>query len=65
MDRHDHESLILGELREFKRATLERLKTLERSVDSFNAFRAKVVGAALVGSVAVSGLLESIKHFFL
>ncbi len=61
----DHESLILGELREFKRATLERLNALEKSVDSFKAFRSKVVGAALLGSVAVSGFLESIKHFFL
>lgn len=61
----DHESLILGELREFKRATLERLSALEKSVNSIKAFRERVIGAAVLGSIAVSGFVETIKHFFL
>jgi hypothetical protein len=61
----DNASLILGELREFKRATLERLDKLEKNVDSFKAFRAKIVGAAMAAQVVLFGFAEGIKHFFL
>ncbi len=50
----DHGNLILGELREFKRATLERLDKLEAKSDSYQFFRAKVIGMA-----ALAGFLTS------
>lgn len=51
----DHQSLILGELREFKRSALERLTSLEKGVDSLQKSefmrRGKIVGFSVVGSI--------------
>lgn len=58
----DHKNLILGELREFKRATLERLAVIEKKVDSHYQFRAKLIGAAGGASMLVTALIEFLKH---
>lgn len=52
----DHESLLLGELREFKSASLERLRTLEAKIDSFQAFRGKVIGFASLSAFLATAL---------
>jgi hypothetical protein len=46
--------MILGELKEFKRATMERLDAIERKVDSLDKFKIKVT----VIMVAVLGTIE-------
>lgn len=57
----EHGSLILGELRQFAKDTARRLDKLEAKSDSYQMFRAKVMGmAALAGfmtSVLTSALL--------
>lgn len=61
--------LIIGELREFKRATLERLERMEKKfdgsqerMDSFKKFRSKLVAAATAGAMLMSMLIEALKH---
>lgn len=53
--------MILGELREFKRATLHRLDEIERQVAASQRFRWKMIGAAgvvafIVGVATKSGI---------
>jgi tetrahydromethanopterin S-methyltransferase subunit G len=48
------EGMILGELKEFKRATMERLDDIEKKVDRLDRFKIKVT----VVMVAVLGTIE-------
>lgn len=50
---------ILGELKEFKRATLEELEDIKEKVDALNAFKWKVTGA-MVLVVAVIEVLGQV-----
>ena len=60
MKQMDHGNLILGELREFKRATLERLDKLEARSDSYVAFRAKMIGMAALAGFMTSTLTSAL-----
>jgi hypothetical protein len=63
----EHGNLILGEIREFKRATLERLDKLEAKSDSYQAFKSKIVGmaavAAFLTSTLTSVLLIAVEYY--
>lgn len=54
---------FMGEIREFKRTTLEKLEKIEGKVDVLQAFHFKVLGAASVISVIASALFQYLtKH---
>lgn len=53
----DDESVLLGEIREFKRATIERLSSLDAKVESLHAFRAKISGAMVVTSFLITSTI--------
>jgi hypothetical protein len=57
----DHPSMILGELREFKRAALERFDKLESKVDSAVHFRSKLIGMATMGAFLATLVMEFIR----
>lgn len=50
------EQLLLGELKEFKRATLSRLENIEKKVDSLDKFKVKVtlIMVSLLGTIELS-----------
>jgi hypothetical protein len=56
----NNQSLILGELREFKRAALERLGSLEARVESLQKSeflrKGKTAGLAIAGSILGSAV---------
>jgi hypothetical protein len=58
----DQESLILGELREFKRASLVRFDQLEKKVNSIDQFRAKLIGASMIVAGIVGGIMDLLRH---
>lgn len=60
----DHSSLMLGELREFKRATLARLDTIERKTDTFQMFRAKIIGLSSMVSLVASMLATLVVEWY-
>lgn len=54
---------LLGELLEFKRASLERLDRVETKVDNLVSFKWKVLGgaAALMAAIELGHLVLSLK----
>lgn len=54
MSSNERDNQLLGELREFKRATLIELIEIKRSCTSLHAFRYKVIGMAMLGSFLVT-----------
>lgn len=55
------EPLIIGEIREFKKSTLERLDVIEKKVDSLKAFQARVMGVAAFCAFLATLLVEWVR----
>ena len=64
----DHQALILGELREFKRATLERLDSLEKRMESLQRAeatrRGRSLGISAVGSILGAAITLLATYFW-
>lgn len=64
----NNQGLILGELREFKRAALERLGSLETRVESLQKSeflrRGKTIGLSIAGSIVGSALTLLAAYFW-
>lgn len=54
--------LLLGELREFKRATIAKLDSIEQKVGSFERFQAKALGACTLAAFLATVLVEFLKR---
>lgn len=52
-----HPDLFLGELREFKRSTIEWQQKVDKKLDSFNAFRMKLIGMATLASFTATSVV--------
>lgn len=53
--------LILGELKEFKRATLERLQSLEKKMDESVKFQWKLTGGVTLAVFLVGVIVRMFK----
>ncbi len=53
--------VLLGELREFKRASLKRLDELEQKIDSLAKFKAKLLGGAALAALLATLAAELIR----
>lgn len=60
----NNESLLLGELREFKRASLARFDAIEKKVDTFQEFRMKLIGMSAIMSFLTSILITVIIEWY-
>lgn len=49
---------FMGELKEFKRITLEELAHIKKDIKEINDFKAKLLGMAIISSVVVGGISE-------
>lgn len=57
----NHRDLILGELREFRHATKEWQKGVDKKLESFGAFKMKLLGAAGLASFIATLVIEFLK----
>lgn len=55
---------VIGELREFKRAALERLDKIEDKLETYNDFRNKLIGGAILVSFIISTMIQMANRIF-
>lgn len=56
------QSLILGELKEFKRATLEELRHIKRDVHELKNFKWRIVGGATMACALATAAFQVITY---
>ena len=64
MSNQDDIHALLGELREFKRASLTRLEKIDQKLDQLQSFRMKLLGAAGFISFMISIMATVLVDWF-